>query len=134
MKKRLTDRKIAAIVETIDGWQGKLTWDQLTDFLEPRFGRYTRQALHSHVRIKLAFDQRKRALREQQVAHIDDKPIELQKALQKIARLEAKACRLEYENSLLLEQFVRWSYNATAYGVSITKLDMPLPNIDREKT
>ncbi|WP_417820385.1 hypothetical protein [Terasakiella sp.] len=134
MKKHLNDRKIAVIVETIDGWSGKLTWGLLLEKIEPKVGRYTRQTLNSHVRIKSAFEERKKALRGARGASIDDKPIELQKALQKIKKLEATNDRLSRENQELLEQFVRWSYNAHCKGVTVDHLNAPLPAIDRERS
>lgn len=134
MKKQLTDRKIEFVVGVIDGWTGKLTWDRLLVAIEPQVGKYTRQALNNHVRIKTAFDLRKRALRDGGNANIDDKPVELQIALQKIERLETEKARLTRENQQLLEQFVRWSYNASNKGLSIEQLNAALPDIDRERT
>ena len=134
MKKQLTDRKIEFVVGVIDGWNGKLTWDRLLVAIEPQVGKYTRQALNNHVRIKTAFDLRKRALRDCGNVNIDDKPVELQIALQKIERLETEKARLTRENQQLLEQFVRWSYNASNKGLSIEQLNAALPDIDRERT
>ena len=132
MKKHLTDRKIEVIVEVLDGWSGKLTWDRLIETIQPRVGEYTRQALNNHTRIKSAFDQRKKTLR---VARgFDEKPVELQKALQRIYKLEAANQRISRENDQLLEQFVRWAYNAANKGMSEDQLNTALPEIDRERT
>lgn len=134
MKKHLTDRKIEAIVEVVDGWSGKLTWDRLIEAIQPRVGDYTRQALNNHTRIKSAFDQRKKALRGGIPKSFEDKPVELQKALQRIERLEAENQRISRENDQLLEQFVRWGYNAANKGMSEDQLNAALPEIDRERT
>lgn len=134
MKKHLTDRKIEAIVEVIDGWSGKLTWDRLLEAIQPRVGDYSRQALNNHTRIKSAFDHRKKALRGGVAKRFEDKPVELQKALQRIERLEAENQRISRENDQLLEQFVRWGYNAANKGMSEDQLNAALPEIDRERT
>lgn len=134
MKKHLNDRKIEVIVEVIDGWSGKLTWGRLLEAIEPCVGKYTRQALNNHTRIKTAFDQRKKSLRGSVAKSFEDKPVELQKALQRIEKLEAENQRLGRENDQLLEQFVRWAYNAANNGLSEDQLNAALLDIDRERT
>jgi len=42
---------------------------------------------------------------------------ELQAAADRIARLEGENQRLRMENDRLLEQFVRWAYNAYSRGL-----------------
>lgn len=56
---------------------------------------------------------------------------ELQVSLERIARLESENRRLESENERLLEQFVRWAYNAHTRGLDQYLLDRPLPHVDR---
>lgn len=70
--KNLDDEDIARIVGILDGWSGSLTWDALIDSIEKHlFVRYTRQALHKHVRIRDAFTLRKR--------HFHQKSLEVQR-------------------------------------------------------
>jgi len=134
--KNLSDEDIAKIVEVLDGWSGKLSWELLIEAIEKRlFARYTRQALHKHVRIKEAFAHRKAEL-----ARSGDRPRkaasspELQLALDRIERLTAENSRLEAENERLLEQFVRWAYNAHLRKLDETFLNQPLPPVDRQQT
>ena len=55
--KNLGDAEIKQIVEILDGWTGKLTWELLIDAIELRmFNRYTRQSLFKHERIRHAFE------------------------------------------------------------------------------
>ncbi|MRT39383.1 hypothetical protein GJV03_19685 [Acinetobacter sp. RIT698] len=44
----------------------------------------------------------------------------------RIDALETKNIRLEKENSMVLEQFVVWQYNAHIYGVRIDQLNEPM--------
>jgi hypothetical protein len=134
--KNLCDQDVARIVEVLDGWAGKLTWELLISAVELRlFARYTRQALHKHVRIKEAFRHRKDALanngeRSRPVASFP----ELQLALDRIDRLTAENERLKKENERLLEQFLRWAYNAHTRNLDKDFLNRPLPLVDRQQT
>lgn len=130
MAKHLTRRDIAILVNQIDAWEGKLGWDALCDVAAPLIGgRPTRQTLSSHGQIKAAFGQKKIQLKTGFVS--TKRPPSLNIAEQRIRRLESENERLKMENSKLLEQFVRWQYNAYKHGVTKDKLDVVLPKIDR---
>ena len=135
-EKNLDDRVIAEIVRVLDGWSGKLTWEALIDAIAQREDlRYTRQSLHRHERIRLAFVVRKKALSKQpDDPHGPPASPELQVALDRIARLEAENQRLAAENNALLEQFARWAYNAQTRNLSADFLNSPLPSVDRERS
>lgn len=134
--KNLTTANIEKIVNILDGWTGRLTWDLLIDDIAKRtFARYTRQALHKHARIQDAFNLRKVALSsERQPARKKATTPEVQILLDKIDRLTAENERLDSENSRLLEQFVRWAHNAYPRGCDLTILNMPLPKVNRQQT
>lgn len=134
--KNLEDADIAQIVEMLDGWSGKLSWDLLIDAIEKRrYMRYTRQALHKHERIRLAYSLRKKSLSSAEDAkEIHYASPELQIANERIARLTAENTRLKAENEQLLEQFVRWAYNAHTRSLDKGFLNRPLPGIDRDVT
>jgi hypothetical protein len=128
---------IKSVVEVLDGWAGKLTWELLIDAVESKIRvKYTRQALHNHVRIAQAFKLRKKGL----AGAPDDEPIarktsvEMQTALARIARLEAENTRLSAENERLLIQFAVWMYNAECRGVSKEQLNASLPTAHRQPT
>lgn len=130
--KNLDDASIKKIAEILDGWTEKLTWELLIDAIELRLhNRYTRQALHKHQRIKNAFELRKSALQDGDGSINNVRSPELQKALERIARLEAENKRLESENQQLLEQFARWAYNAHVRGLDRNFLNQPLPPVNR---
>ena len=130
--RNLDDAGIKDIVEILDGWSEKLTWDLLIEAINFRtHNKYTRQTLHKHERIKNAFELCKARLADGDVAIRNVRSPELQKALESIARLEAKNKRLESENNQLLEQFVRWAYNAYTRGLESEFLNQPLPPVNR---
>ncbi|WP_233799924.1 hypothetical protein [Paraburkholderia sp. HP33-1] len=132
----LDDAAIGRIVQILDGWSGKLTWQLLIDAIQHRSKqRYTRQALYSHERIRQAYGGRKKALSTDKPAMgVFDGPPELKIALDEVARLTAANERLENENNRLLEQFVRWTYNASKKNLTEELLNRPLPPVDRERS
>jgi len=134
-EKNLDDSVVATIVEVLDGWGGRLTWEALIEAVQRREGlRYTRQALHRHERIRLAFTVRKKALSGEDAQPRQATSPELQVALDRIARLEAENQRLVAENHALLEQFARWAYNAHTRNLTDEFLNNPLPAVDREQS
>lgn len=130
----LTDDSIGKIIDLLDGWTGTLTWEGLIDAIaERRFTTYTRQALHKHERIRLAFAQCKKRIsdgRGGETRRVESP--ELQAALERIERLQAVNDRLASENQRLLEQFATWAYNAHSRGLDNSFLSQPMPPIDRE--
>lgn len=133
MAKHLTSKNIASLVALLDAWEGKLTWEALCDEGAKLIGsRPTRQTLNAHARIKSAYLGRKANLK---VGYIPSKrPASLSIAEQRIRRLEGQNERLKDENDRLLEQFVRWQYNAYKHGMSKENLNAPLPQIDRDSS
>jgi hypothetical protein len=130
--RNLRDEDVRTIVSILDGWSGPLTWTLLIDAVYARlYCRYTRQALHKHERIKTAFEVRKKNGQTQPQARGS---AQLQKAIERISRLEAENQRLLAENDRLLEQFARWAFNAYVRGIGENELNRPLPEIDRRQT
>jgi|SRR5690606_6838 len=133
MAKHLTPKDIDSIISLIDGWDGKLSWEALCDASEPVTGtRPTRQTLNAHERIKSAFSHKKEQLKNGFVS--TKRPQSLSIAEQRIRRLESENSRLKAENANLLEQFLKWQYNAYKHGLSKEKLDADLPAIDRDSS
>lgn len=117
----------------LDGCAGPLSWKILIEAIEDLTRvRYTRQALNNHARIKLAFSVRRETLKATGVSmRVNAKTPEVEALLQINARLEAEIDRLKAENTGLLEQFVRWSYNANNRGLHEEVLNRPLPDVNR---
>ena len=133
--RNLDDDSIEKIVQILDGWNGKLTWDLLIIQIEKVIhNKYTRQALDKHGRIKVAYNLRKVALGKPDRKVIENKSPEMQAAMQRIARLEAENERLKLENNSLLNQFIRWAYNAHSRGLDQAFLNNPLPSNSRKRS
>ena len=134
--KNLLDDDIKKIAEILDGWTGKLTWELLIDAVAlHRYGRYTRQALFKHERIRHAYElQKKKLPTGSGLVRPASSPELMRIALEKIERLESENRRLESENQRLLEQFAKWAYNAHARGLGYEFLSNPLPGVNRGQT
>jgi hypothetical protein len=131
--RNLDDAAISEIVGIMDGCTGPLSWNILIEAIDELTRvRYTRQALNNHARIKLAFSLRRESLKATGVPmRVNTATPELAALRQANARREAEIDRLKVENSRLLEQFVRWSYNANNRGVGEEVLNRPLPTVNR---
>jgi len=134
--RNLDDVTIGEIVGILDGWTGPLSWAALIEAIEELTRvRYTRQALNNHERIKLAFSVRREALTAMGIpVRVGAKSPQVEALLQINARLEAQSTRLQAENTRLLEQFVRWAYNANNRGVREEMLNRPLPDVNRDSS
>ncbi|POZ60642.1 hypothetical protein C2I19_17870 [Chromobacterium alticapitis] len=133
MAKHLTSKDIVILIQLIDAWEGKLTWEALCEEGAKLIGtRPTRQTLNTHKQIKNAYLNRKEQLKSGPIP--SKRPASLTIAEQRIRRLENTSSRLMAENERLLVQFVRWQYNAYKHGMSKEKLDAPLPPIDRDSS
>lgn len=61
----LTKERIKIVVEVLDGWSGKLTWEALIEKVQEKTGiTYSRFTFAENPRIAAAFDLRKTGLRE----------------------------------------------------------------------
>jgi hypothetical protein len=133
----LTEATISVVVDVLDGWIGKLTWDLLIAEVLRRTGcEYSRFTFAEYPRIADAFAVKKKKLSGTLTrGPRTPRDGQILAALDAAERFKAKAERLERENELLLEQFQTWAVNAERYGVTIAKLNAPLalPNRERSK-
>lgn len=132
----LTDERIALVLETLDTWKGKLTWDLLLDAVQASTGhRYSRFTFAEYPEVANAFSLKKDSLRgtlpRQRGEPLDER---VRAALAQAERYKAKANRLEAENQLLTEQFVTWAINAERKGVTLDMLNAPLPKPQRDRS
>lgn len=133
MKKKrapdLTPELLQQVIDMLDGWDGKLTWELLLASVEELSGhRYSRYTFADYPDIALAFSNRKGDLRGALPrTKSEPKDEKLREASKRSDRLIAKNSRLEAENRLLTEQFVVWAINAERKGVTMDMLNAPLP-------
>lgn len=133
MAKHITDNDVERIVEILDGWCEKLTWEALCDACAHVIGtKPARQTLLKFSRITMAYEACKTRLKEG--APPVHTPPSMRVAVERINRLERENERLKHENAGLLQQFVVWQYNAYAHGLDSHKLNKALPGIDRGQT
>lgn len=133
MARHLTERHTQILVDLIDAWSGKLTWEGLCSKGSEVLGfRPTRQTLYAHQAVKEAYDVKKSHLKTGLMP--SKRPESLAIAEQKIRKLESEVARLTSENERFIEQFIRWQYNAQKRGISRAVLDDHLPVIDRDSS
>lgn len=134
MAKHLKKSDIEAIVNFIRGWSTeKLTWDDICDEAAKIIGYApTRQTLNAHSQIKDAYTAKKNGVKIH--GSRTAMPSSLAAAAQRIARLQSVIDELTENNHALLEQLVKWQYNAYKHGLKEHQLNEDLPRIDRERT
>lgn len=132
----LNAERITAIVEMLDEWKGRLTWELLLDAVEASTGyRYSRFTFAEYPQIANAFSLRKDTLRGTLPRERGEPRDErVRAALAQADRYKAKVKRLEAENQLLNEQFVTWATNAERKGVTMDVLNAPLPKPERDRS
>ncbi|OZB69554.1 MULTISPECIES: hypothetical protein [unclassified Thiomonas] len=132
----LTEERIQAVIDTLDDWKGKLTWDLLLKKVEEKTGiAYSRFTFAEYPKIANAFALRKKALSGTwKIDAKSPRDEQVRAALEQVARYRAKVDRLEQENQLLLEQFVTWATNAERKGVTMAMLNAPLPKPNRDRS
>lgn len=132
----LTDERIAIVLDLLDEWRGKLTWELLLDAVEEKIGhRYSRFTFAEYPEIANAFTFKKNTLRgsfsRERSAPKDE---QIRAVLAQVDRYRQKAERLQAENQLLVEQFVTWAINAERKGVTMDMLNAPLPKPNRDRS
>lgn len=134
MAKHLKQVDIDAIVDIIRGWPNeKISWDGICEACTNIIGKTpTRQTLNAHAAIKDAYSAKKSRLKVQPPRTA--MPSSLSVATQRIARLQTEIYELKMQNDALMEQFVKWQYNAYKHGLKEHQLNADLPRIDRERT
>lgn len=132
----LTDERFQLVLDTLDGWKGKLTWDLLLSAVEDKTGiAYSRFTFAEYPQIANAFSLRKKALSGTWKSDSGQpRDEQVRAALDQVARCRAKLERLEQENQLLHELFVTWATNAERKGVTMTMLNAPLPKPSRDRS
>ncbi|MBU2848079.1 hypothetical protein HF925_05700 [Acidithiobacillus ferriphilus] len=128
----LTSERVAAIVEVIRAWEGRLTWPALIKSVAKKMHcNYTRQALFNQELIRVAYETYRASNKEGSPGSGRPVSAALRAALDRSKRLELALAEAQKRESLLLEQFVRWAYNAGTRGLTVDFLNQPLPPTNR---
>ena len=132
-KKIVTKASLPRILRELDRWQGKLTWPLFCDRIAKVLGvtSVSKHTMYLYPAIKERFQRRQQDLRE--AKDVRPRNFTLEVATRRVGDLEAQVKRLEETNTLLLDQFRRWQYNAYANNVrmDLFALDKPLPEVNR---
>lgn len=132
-KKIITKASLPKILRELDRWEGKLTWPLFCERIAKVLGvpSVSKHTMYLYPAITEHFQRRKQDLREQSGSLNTD--FTLDGATRRVAELEVQVKRLEETNSLLLDQFRRWQYNAFVNGVRVDTMewDKALPTINR---
>ena len=130
-KKIVTKETLPKIMRVLDRWNGKLTWPlfcvQVAKVLQ--VDSVSRHTLMNYAAIQHRFNIRQQELVD--AAYYESRDYALDMANNRIRDLEAQVRRLEDTNTLLLEKFQRWQYNAYAHNLRMDQLDAPLPAVNR---
>lgn len=127
----LTADRVASIVEIVRAWEGRLTWPALIKAVAKKMNcTYTRQALFNQELIRVAYETY-RATNSGAIGSGRPVSAALKSALDRARRLELELGEAKRREGLLLEQFVRWAYNASSRGLSSEFLNQPLPPTNR---
>lgn len=135
-KARLTEDEIERIVALLVSWQGKLSWELLTERVEAILKRpFTRQGLDKQEGIRNAFQVAKERLRAApSTPSTSEMSAELMMALSRVDALEAEVLSLKAERNRFHEKFATWQYNARSRGISEADLNRPLPRVERDRS
>ncbi|MFM0003924.1 hypothetical protein SAMN05192544_103822 [Paraburkholderia hospita] len=126
----LTPDRVDIVIEIIRRWDGRLTWPALIKVVTKRLhATYTRQALYKHERIRIAYETYRARLSDARGGR--PLPAALNACLERTKRLQQENAELRKREALLLEQFVRWAYNAASRGLTVEFLNRALPPTNR---
>lgn len=132
----LSLKDIEFVLDELDSWTGRLTWNALIAAAKKRLGyEYSRFTFNSYPEIANAFALKQELFRGQpRRPRSAPKDKQVRAALAQAAREKSRSDRLAAENALLLEQFTTWAINAESRGVTIDMLNAPLPKPNRDQS
>ncbi len=123
----LTD--VEYVLKELKAWRegqrgSRLVWEILA-----KSSGFSRQALSGKTEIADAYAETQVALK----AGLKPKPPKESDFLEnRIAHLEAEVKRYQALEAVWLERFVRYAYHCRGEGISVDKLDRPIPVADRK--
>ncbi len=124
----ITEKNLPHILDLINTWEGKLTWDLLCKEVSIMIdvkGGVQRQSLSSYKDIQDAYTRRKIFLKERssQPESTEDRDVTLEYLIKKVALLESELARLNSLNDAYKQRFIIWQYNAYMHGIRMASID-----------
>jgi hypothetical protein len=129
---KIDNTRALAIISELERWRDKelgtkLTWEKIE-----AFSGYTRQALSRHPKIKLAYDEAKRALADPaRVSSSRSRDEERRFFDQTVEDLRKELKRYEDLEQTWLQRWQRIAVRCCDLGLSIEDLDKPLDDLNR---
>lgn len=140
MAKHLQPKHVQGIVNEINAFDGKITWDDVLDIIEEetsiRYKDY--RGLYKHDDIVTAYKENhirdEKGVKNHQGSR--KKSAEVRKLEERIEKLKAEKQFLESINAQLNEKFLIWAHNAASKKLTEADLEGSghLPLIDRQPT
>lgn len=137
----LTRGTVDSIRSTILAWpHSKITWEAIRAAVNSKLGtEWTRQALQSHAKIKKAYADTKKRLREDPDAAPKKRKATTRDTVvpvlqSRIRFLEDRVIELEGVIEEYESKFLRWQRNAYLAGIPLLKLDGTVQTVDRGRT
>lgn len=129
---KITPNRTSEIIDEINKWEGKLTWNSLCEFITVLYSfdtKISRHTLLAYPEIKDAFDNKKEQLKNQN-NNSQPEQKDLTSALKEINRLNAEVERLTKQNTALKERHATWLQNIyTMKGIDLSMLDKPTEEV-----
>jgi hypothetical protein len=134
----LTSEDIERAVSLLAGWAGELTWNDFSTILGSRLESghvYSKVALSKHEKITTAFRNAKARLKKEagDVGEESYGRSAVAVLRRKLDQTNAELKRANELNQELIEQFIRWQFNAERFGVKRQQLNAPLVNPAKKK-
>jgi hypothetical protein len=126
-----------SVLKIIAKWKGKLTWDLLRERVTRENGLdnlVARHTLLAHEDIKIAYKERKGALKDEPAHLLLPEDKQLENAYEQIDELTADKKALQGEVKAMREQIVRWMYNLYQMGLNMDEMSkVPPSNVDLDE-
>lgn len=127
---RMKPEDVQSILYELDAWERGERGNKLTWHILERLSGFSRQSLWAKSEIKNRLESVKETLR----AGVDKNDSnQYRRTLeQRIEALEQEINRLKQQQNNWLELWARYEYNARVTGIDTTRLEQPLPSLNRK--
>jgi hypothetical protein len=125
------------VLKIISKWKGKLTWKLLCERVTRESGlkkEVSRHTLLAYKDLEIAFNTRKRTLKNEPAHLLLSEDKQLENAYQRIDALEADNKSIQGNVKAMREQLVRWMYNLYQMELNMDEMNKTVPpSVDLEE-